>query len=654
MKELFYAIVNMSISAGILVLVVLLLRLLFHKAPKWVTILLWALVAVRLICPFAPETSFSLMPKTDWFTPAPAFSEDDMFLLSVPADHLSVDTNFVEDITVHYYPLKVPIAANRGVSASFVLTYIWLAGIAAMLLYMLVSYILVMRRIRGAKQFRDNIYTSESVSSPFVFGLIRPRIYLSENMDTVSMSYVIAHEKAHLRSLDHLWKLIGFLLLALHWFNPLIWLGYILFCRDIEIACDQRVIRDMDGEERANYSETLLLCSTGMKIISACPLAFGEVGVKERIKSVLSYKKPGVWIIAAALIACGAAAVCFLTNPITVRNPWVQEYVPGTGNILGQVDKEKYESVSDDFAIGADKYGRAVFKDPQKAFTTMIELCSEGLTLIREAHDLAPISQQNYDVYKKYGWQMTEGSAEAQTQAAFISGFLDIYENSFIREIPNTDLPEPTFEGENSYEKDLERLKDTLAHLQDLVPAYVVEKSYALACRTNIGRIEKNGYQVRKPEKDNDNFIEIVFMEENTGIYVGVNWMRKEIGAEWALVPGTPVMIYEPGRWDNTAIPQLSLTDVVDLATAKGKDLTWSDFAGYEHSDIGSGLHIWSLPIDDVFSVYVGGGSPMTSPMYIRLYARMEGGDQYIDLSNSSANEISSFISTCTKESKQQ
>lgn len=317
MTDLFYTILNMSISASVLILAVLLLRLLFRKAPKWITVLLWGLVAVRLICPFALETPFSLMPKNEWITEESTYNEDNQYFDSVPPDRISGDSIIGNDINVEYYesPLEPHIEINRGVSLTFVLNCVWLAGVGIMFVYMLVSYICVYRRIHGAKHFKDNIYTSEAVASPFVFGLIRPRIYLPENMDAISMSYVIAHEEAHLRRFDHLWKPFGFLLLAIHWFNPLIWLGYILLCRDIEMACDERVVRGMNDEERVDYSEALLECSVSRKLITACPLAFGEVGAKERIKTVLSYKKPAFWIVAVAVIACIAVAVCFLTNP---------------------------------------------------------------------------------------------------------------------------------------------------------------------------------------------------------------------------------------------------------------------------------------------------------------------------------------------------
>ncbi len=314
MTELFYAILNMSISASVLVLVVLLLRLLFRKAPKWVTILLWGLVAVRLICPFALETPFSLMPKTEWVAQESAY----------PAEVITPDVIDPEEISDKYPGIEVSapilpapeITVHRGFGTSFVLSCLWLSGIGVMLVYLAVSSIRIHRRTRNTKQFEGNIYTGESIVSPFVFGTVRPRIYLPENMDAISMSYVIAHEEAHLRRLDHLWKPLGFLLLTLHWFNPLIWIGYILLCRDIELACDERVVHSMNEEERVDYSEALLDCSVRRKMITACPLAFGEVGAKQRIKSVLNYRKPAFWIVILAVIACAAAAVFFLTNPL--------------------------------------------------------------------------------------------------------------------------------------------------------------------------------------------------------------------------------------------------------------------------------------------------------------------------------------------------
>lgn len=456
MTEIFLYIVNMSITATILAVVVLLLRLLLKKAPKWISVLLWGLVALRLICPFAVESPFSLMPKTDWLVQE-SVTEEDFFLDSVPDRIHALDaSSFASDVTVQYsyYPLENSnIEIHRGISISFILSCIWAAGMAVLILHTMISTIRLHRSIGAAIRVQNNVWESSAVDSPFVLGMIRPRIYVSRGMSEEKLAYVIAHEEAHIRRCDHWWKPLGFLLLTIHWFNPVLWLAYILLCRDIEMACDERVIKEYDDVQRADYSEALLDCSVKRKMITACPLAFGEVSVKERIKSVLNYKKPAFWIVVVAVVSCIVVAVCFLTNPLTVRNPWVQEYVVGADGILGQVDKEKYESVSEDFAIGADKYGRAVFKDPFTAFDTMKELYSEGLTLIATEQDLSPISQRNYYLYKKFGWQVTSGSEQTQEQARFVSSFLDIYENSFDKQKPNTDLPAPTDEiiGKHKY-----------------------------------------------------------------------------------------------------------------------------------------------------------------------------------------------------------
>jgi len=193
---------------------------------------------------------------------------------------------------------------------------IWIVGMVALLIYTVISYVKVKRKIGTAVLLRDNVYQSENVVSPFVLGIIKPKIYLPFNMNEKDMEHVVAHEMAHIRRKDHLWKPLGFLLLTLHWFNPLMWLSYVLLCRDIELACDEKVIKELDHDARADYSQALLTCSVNRRMIAACPLAFGEVGVKYRVKSVLNYKKPAFWIIIVAVVACVAVAVCFLTNPL--------------------------------------------------------------------------------------------------------------------------------------------------------------------------------------------------------------------------------------------------------------------------------------------------------------------------------------------------
>ena len=316
MSELFLKIVNMSISASWVVIAVLTLRFCLKKAPKWVNVLLWGIVAARMVFPFSIESVLSLIPSAETISPTIMMEQTPSVQTGVPAlNHVInpvISGSFTPAPGASANPLQIWIP---------ILTGIWLFGVAALFLYSAVSYWRLRRKVFEAVILRDNIYQSENVCSPFVLGIIQPKIYLPYHMDSRKMDHVIAHEQTHIRRKDHWWKPLGFLLLTIHWFNPLMWLSYILLCRDIELACDEKVIREMGNEQRADYTQALVACSVSRRSIAACPLAFGEVGVKTRVKSVMNYKKPAFWIILASALICAAAAVCFLTNPKTEQIP---------------------------------------------------------------------------------------------------------------------------------------------------------------------------------------------------------------------------------------------------------------------------------------------------------------------------------------------
>lgn len=321
MNELFLKTINMSISASWLILAVLILRFALKKAPRWINILLWGIVAIRLIFPFSIESALSLIPSAETISP-------DIMMEKVPSVRTGIPpvNNIINPIILSLAP--APGASINPLQIWIpVLCIIWLVGIAALLLYTAVSCRRLCRKVSEAVILRDNIYQCENVSSPFVLGIIRPKIFLPYHMDEQDLNHVIAHEQAHIRRRDHWWKPLGFLLLTIHWFNPLIWLSYVLLCRDIELACDEKVIKDLGSEQRADYTQALVTCSVNRRMISACPLAFGEVSVKERVKSVMNYKKPAFRIIVPAVIVCVAVAVCFLTNPVTKRDSlkWAQK-----------------------------------------------------------------------------------------------------------------------------------------------------------------------------------------------------------------------------------------------------------------------------------------------------------------------------------------
>ncbi len=326
MSELFLEIVNRSISASWVMIAVLILRFYLKKAPKWVNVLLWGIVAVRMVFPFSIESVLSLIPSAETIRPAIMMDPTPSVQTGVPALNRVINpvirSSFTPAPGASANPLQIWIPVFTGV---------WLFGVAALFLYSAVSCWRLRRKVCEAVILRDNIYQSENVCSPFVLGIIQPKIYLPYHMDRREMDSVIAHEQTHIRRRDHWWKPLGFLLLTIHWFNPLMWLSYILLCRDIELACDEKVIRDMDNEQRADYMQALVSCSVNRRGIAACPLAFGEVGVKERVRSVMNYKKPAFWIILVSVIVCAAVAVCFLTNPKSNGSNDITELlVPGS------------------------------------------------------------------------------------------------------------------------------------------------------------------------------------------------------------------------------------------------------------------------------------------------------------------------------------
>ncbi|MEY8233718.1 M56 family metallopeptidase [Oscillospiraceae bacterium 50-16] len=300
----------MSIAASWLILAVVLLRLVLKKAPKWMAVLLWGIVALRLMVPISFESALSLIPSAETFNAQNIQYETPAISNGIPTVNHTVNPVLGETF-----------APNPGGSVNplyvltFIVSVIWLVGIAAMLLYAVISYVRVHQSVAERVPYEGNIFLCDHVKSPFILGLVRPKIYLPSNMNTMAMEPVIAHEKAHLARRDHWWKPLGFLILTVHWFNPLCWMAYVLLCRDIELACDEKVIRQMDLDGKKHYSTALLECSAQRRLVTICPLAFGEVGVKERVKNVLNYKKPAFWIIAVAVVACAVVTLCFATNP---------------------------------------------------------------------------------------------------------------------------------------------------------------------------------------------------------------------------------------------------------------------------------------------------------------------------------------------------
>lgn len=314
MNTLFLDFLNISITASYIILAVILIRLIFPKIPRKFICILWAIAGIRLVLPFSFESVFSLIPSVETVPP-------DIVMSHSPAIHSGIPmlNSVINPVISNAFAPDVAVSANPLQILTGVAWNLWLVGAAVLVVYGIVSYFRVKKTVSDAILLNGNVWQSEKVVSPFILGIFKPKIYIPYGMDGEIRDYVVAHENAHLRRRDHWIKPLGFLLLAVYWFNPLIWVAYILLCKDIERACDEKVISQMSEENRREYASALLECAVNRRRIAACPLAFGETGLKERVKGVMNYKKPAFWVIAIAVITCIAVAVCFLTNPKTAE-----------------------------------------------------------------------------------------------------------------------------------------------------------------------------------------------------------------------------------------------------------------------------------------------------------------------------------------------
>lgn len=338
MSALFLKILNLSIIAGWITLAIVILRPLLKKAPKAITVALWALVAIRLLFPFSIESVISLIPSAETVPPEIVYAEE-------PAIHSGIATaNTIINPVISENLAPTPEASVNPMQILVsVASVVWVVGMVAMAIYAAVSYLRIRLKVRASIPMGERIRICDEIPSPFILGILRPRIYLPSDLEESQKAHVIAHEEAHLRRKDHWWKPLGFALLTVYWFHPLLWVAYILLCRDIELACDEKVIQNMEPQEKAAYSKVLLSCSAPRRMISACPLAFGEVGVKKRIKAILHYKKPAFWFVVIAVVICVVCTGCLLTDPLkekieeelSTQKP-VTTYTPNSDYSMGK------------------------------------------------------------------------------------------------------------------------------------------------------------------------------------------------------------------------------------------------------------------------------------------------------------------------------
>lgn len=388
MSELFLELLNLSIMTGWLILAVLVVRVCLKRAPKYIRCILWGLVGLRLVFPFPIESIFSLLPSSKVIDTEIVYDRTPTIHSGIPVvdnvtNNLMMDS-FAPDMQNSVNPLQV---------VTFIASNVWMLGVVVMLIYCIISYFLVQRKVFDAVKREGNVYQCERVETPFVLGLVRPKIYIPYQIDDEAIEYVVAHERAHIKRGDQITKLVGFLVLSVYWFQPLIWVAYILLCKDIELACDEKVLKSIGETEKKSYSRVLLQYSVSPKMIAACPLAFGEVAVRQRIKNILNYKKPAFWIIIVSMVACVVVAVCFMTSPKTET----KDHLPDETVTNGEETKQLLLMVDDAiyYCIGlpADEVAKCGVMDGE------IETSVED--------DEIPTQNNQSNFGTGYGWQRT-------------------------------------------------------------------------------------------------------------------------------------------------------------------------------------------------------------------------------------------------------
>ena len=482
-----------------------------------------------------------------------------------------------------------------------IFSILWITGIAALLLYTVVSYWRLQRKVSEAVIFRDNIYQSENVASPFVLGIIKPKIYLPYHIDGQDLSHVVAHEQAHIRRRDHWWKPLGFLLLTIHWFNPLMRLAYVLLCRDIELACDEKVIKELGNEQRADYTQALVACSVNRRMIAACPLAFGEVGVKERVKSVMNYKKPAFWVVVLAVIACVVVAVCFLTNP--KQDSYTLRIVVPAGSTEEIVYQE-------DFA----------YSDEEISPTGNKITISSGEGLGDTEVVLKPIEVKEENAYEPT--YLTPGMPIE----------MDVEKGAWFK--VGVNIQNPADKDIIVYVK-VEGVKVRIS--DEIIPNSITFEAEVLEVR--------DGYFLVKPEPswaiNSADQIEVPMKNMDPAL-------EPQVGDTIEIVCSGEILETYPARLSKVysikvaaETSKLSLNDVIMLSQY-GYDLSWSDFDDFEYIETGSGLYIRVYEINEMYKLWIGGGSPDSDPMYIYL-ALADDLDTRIDIRDGGVTE---FIGT--------
>ena len=653
MNALLIKLLNMSAAGSVLILAVVVLRALLKKAPRWIICLMWALVAIRLICPISissPVSAFRTTPSI-----VSESGEVEVFRTAGGSEKplLAVDTVQIERPRASSETIREISGTSYAVTQRSRDAYLpplvqaYLLGLTAMLLYAVISTLLLRKKVSVSLRQRGNVRICDEVASPFILGIARPVIYLPSSLSEEEKRFVLAHERAHLRRLDHIWKPLGFLILSVHWFNPFCWLAYVLLCRDIELACDEKVIRELGHTERAAYSQTLLNCSAH-RILAACPVAFGETDVKTRVKAVLNYKKPAFWIILAAVLGCLVLILCFAADPFQEQDLSFLNYKNAI-SLIGQNDTAPYANLHP-----ADSDGVQPGVADAKALARFLE---SAKWTKRRAPSSSPEPHGYLEFVIEDDYRIIVYQSERLAAVRFGSDIryyrtgTGDYEAALATFIPAPST-EPDRRPEQTFDTEL-ILSDPLSFLLSFSNAEIVTlidntgrsyeksgKSFHEIITAQTWTAQTNqGFTTVEPSRQiylrGDDYWCLSF--EQTAPDSEMNCYAHNLLSSQSMVVsfdcGKNLMdelmawaTYEAGKPIEEAKPRMTLNDVYALAD-KGLALTWSDLLAFEGEEIGSGQLIWRFPINDTYCLEAYDGELDGPPEHVLLLIADENGE---------------------------
>ena len=675
----FPKILNMSLTASVAIVLVILLRLLLKKAPKVLSYALWSVVLFRLLCPVSFESGMSLFGLFE--TPTVGATDRTSMVEYIPSNIVHTEYPEVvlpvpgigDTITETLPKGEEQLRADPLEGPIFIATYVWWGGILVMAIYGIVTWLQLRRRLVTASPLRENIYLADDIDSPFVMGLIRPKIYLPSEMEQREQSYIILHEQYHIRRLDHIVKALAFVVLCVHWFNPLVWEAFILSGKDMEMSCDEAVVLKLGTEIRADYTASLLSLATGKRIIAGMPLAFGEGNTKGRIKNLANWKKPTFWAVLISVISCVILAVCLLTNPTgfkyygsttpiisatyfdfragvegsTALNPaQISELVSRLEEVKNTKKSDKFGGLTPGYQISAH------LEDGSYIRISGYSLSDNEMVDIEWNDDRYVVSDSEFQDYLS---RICAGDDTAQALGTLLInqpyGVVQVtYESphySFSM-VAQENTPE-YFIDENLHLYSVKEHSEypDWTDLGVLTEISLTKDNFDALFGSNSGdgwHIRESASAIRKNTKKawtviyNQDVLYYILQQKNGELYLAYGYYDYSEKDDPGSDDTNLRWLYLLARKD-TEKPSLSLNDIIILSQ-KGNELNWSDFEEFEYIETGFGLYIRRYEINDLFHFSIGGAGPNSEPMYMYLGVNGDDPEARIDIREGGVTEF--------------